>query len=95
MPKAPIALLRVGAISPKVHERRLKAFFDPDGKPRNQRQISYQRIAGLEIVLQNKMRDCILISAFWAVAVAANGSFAFAGNLILLGMTDAHVGLRA
>ena len=30
--KAPIALLRVGAISPKVHRRTVTAFFDPDGK---------------------------------------------------------------
>jgi hypothetical protein len=40
------------------------------------------------------MRDCILISAFWAVPVAASISFAFAGSLILLGMNDALVGLR-
>lgn len=40
------------------------------------------------------MRDCILISALWAVPVVASISFAFAGSLILLEMTDALVGLR-
>jgi ammonia channel protein AmtB len=64
------------------------------GKPRNQRQNKLPVSAGLGIVLQNKMRDCILISAFWAVPVAASISFAFAGSLILLEMTDALVGLR-
>jgi hypothetical protein len=39
------------------------------------------------------MRDCILISAFWAVPVTASISFAFAGSLILLGMNDAPGGI--
>src|SRR6202030_2324120 len=45
MPKASVVLPRIGAISPKVHERMSTASFGPDGKARNQKQNKFPATA--------------------------------------------------